>query len=77
MHRQRAADFTLAFVAETLVRQGALSDEARRTACAREGIQRTRLLRDQAARSGGRGLRRAELSPVELLASFERLKGGQ
>ncbi len=71
MHRQRAADFTLAFVAETLVRQGALSDEARRTACAREGIQRTRLLRDQAARSGGRGLRRAELSPVELLASFE------
>jgi general secretion pathway protein E len=69
--RHHATDFTLEFVAEALARQGLLSEDARRTAAARENVQRARLLREQASRSGGRGLRRAELSPVELLASFE------
>ncbi|HEU4385134.1 MAG TPA: ATPase, T2SS/T4P/T4SS family [Anaeromyxobacteraceae bacterium] len=68
---QRASDFTLEFVAETLAKQGLLTDDARRTAFAREGPQRARLLREQASRSGGRGLKRAELSPVELIASFK------
>jgi general secretion pathway protein E len=69
--RHHATDFTLEFVAEALAKQGLLSEDARKTAAARENMQRARLLREQATRAGGRGLRRAELSPVELLASFE------
>ncbi|ABC81058.1 GspE/PulE family protein [Anaeromyxobacter dehalogenans] len=67
----RATDYTLEFVADLLAREGILTDDARRTATAREGVQRARLLRDGASRSGGRALRRAELSPIEVLASFE------
>jgi general secretion pathway protein E len=67
----RATDFTLEYVAEILARAGLITDDARRTAFARENVQRARLLREQASRNGGRGLRRAELSPVELLASFK------
>ena len=66
----RASEFTLDFVAETLAESGLITDDARRTALAREPAQRARLLRDQASR-GGRGLRRAELSPIELLGSFQ------
>src|SRR5512138_1840470 len=54
-----------------MAKQGLITDDQKRTACARENAQRTRLLREQASRSGGRALRRAELSPVELLASFK------
>jgi general secretion pathway protein E len=68
--RHHATDFTLEFVTEALVRQGLLSEDARRTAAARENVQRARLLREQSSRGGGRGLRYAELSPIELLASF-------
>jgi general secretion pathway protein E len=68
---RRAADYTLDFVTDVLARAGMLSDEQRRTAFARENAQRARLLRDHASRSGGRGLRRAEISPVEVLASFQ------
>jgi general secretion pathway protein E len=67
----RAIDYTLEFVTEVLARAGILTDEQRRTAFARENVQRARLLRDQASRNGGRSLRRAELSPVEVLASFQ------
>ncbi len=67
----RATDYTLEFVAETLAKAGLISDDARKTAFARENVQRARLLREHASRTGGRGLRRAELSPVELLASFK------
>jgi len=67
---RRASDFTLEFVANLLAERGLISDDARRMALAREGTQRTRLLREHASRSGGRALRRAELSPVELAASF-------
>jgi general secretion pathway protein E len=66
----RATDYTLEFVADLLAREGILTEDAKRTAFARENVQRARLLRDQASRGGGRALRRAELSPVELLASF-------
>jgi general secretion pathway protein E len=69
--RHHATDFTLEYVAEALATQGLLSEDARRTAAARESVQRARLLREQASRAGGRGLRRAEMSPIELLASFE------
>jgi general secretion pathway protein E len=65
-----ATDYTLEFVADLLARQGMLTDDAKRTAFARENVQRARLLRESASRSGGRSLRRAELSPVEVLASF-------
>jgi general secretion pathway protein E len=67
----RATDFTLEYVADLLQKQGVITDDARRTAFARENVQRARLLRDQASRTGGRALRRAELSPVEVLASFK------
>ncbi|HQR30238.1 MAG TPA: ATPase, T2SS/T4P/T4SS family, partial [Anaeromyxobacteraceae bacterium] len=69
MRSHRASDFTLEFVADALQRQGILREDDRKTAVARENVQRARLLRDQAAK-GGRGLKRADLSPVELLASF-------
>jgi ABC-type lipoprotein export system ATPase subunit len=84
--RHHATDFTLEFVAEILGRRGLLSEDARKTAAARENVQRARLLRDASDR-GGRALRRADLSPVELLASFglsehtaklpDQLSGGQ
>jgi general secretion pathway protein E len=63
-------EFTLDWVAEALVRGGLLTEDARRTAAAREQAQRARVLREQASRNGGRALRRAELSPIELIASF-------
>ena len=49
--------------------QGILREEDRKTASARENVQRAKLLRETQGR-GGRALRRADLSPVELLASF-------
>jgi len=67
---QRAADFTLEVVAGILSRRGLITEDARKTAFARESAQRAKLLREQASRAGGRALRRAELSPVELVASF-------
>jgi general secretion pathway protein E len=67
----RATDYTLDFVADLLAKAGILTDDQRRTAFARENVQRARLLREQSSRSGGRALRRAEISPVEVLASFQ------
>ena len=69
MRTHRASDFTLEFVADALQRQGILREEDRKTASARENVQRAKLLRETQGR-GGRALRRADLSPVELLASF-------
>src|SRR6266542_3867626 len=66
----RAAELTLEYVANALAQRGVISDDARRTAFAREAAQRAGLLREQASRAGGRSLRRAELSPIELIASF-------
>jgi general secretion pathway protein E len=67
----RAAEFTLELVADLLARQGLITEDAKKTAFAREHVQRARLLRDQASRAQGRTLRRAELSPFELIASFK------
>jgi general secretion pathway protein E len=67
----RATDYTLEFVADLLAKAGLLSDDQRRTAFARENVQRARLLREQSSRGGGRALRRAEISPIEVLASFQ------
>src|SRR5574338_36041 len=67
----RSTDYTLEFVADLLYREGVLPDDARRTAFAREGVQRARLLRDGASRSGARSLNLAEVSPVAVLASFQ------
>ncbi len=67
---QHASEYTFTYVAELLASQGLLSEDSRRTALARENLQRARLLRDQADRAGGKALRRSELSPVEILASF-------
>jgi len=69
MRTHRASDFTLEFVADVLRKRGILREEDHRTASARENVQRARLLRESPGR-GGRALRRADLSPVELLASF-------
>ena len=67
----RASDFTLEFVADVLAKQGVITEDAKKTAFARENAQRSRLLRDQASRAGGRGIKRADLSPGEILASFK------
>ena len=69
--RYRASDFTLEFVSERLVAAGALTEDSKRTAFARENAQRSRLLRAQINRGGNRALARAEISPIELLASFQ------
>jgi general secretion pathway protein E len=69
MRTHRASDFTLDFVAEALQRQGILRPEDRKAASARENVQRAKLLRESSGRDG-RALRRADLSPVELLSSF-------
>jgi len=69
MRTHRASDFTLEFVSDALQRKGILREEDRKTASARENVQRAKLLRETSGR-GGRALRRADLSPVELLASF-------
>jgi general secretion pathway protein E len=66
-----ATDFNLELVADVAAKQGLITEDQKRTAYARENVQRTRLLREQASRSGGRALRRAELSPIELLASYK------
>jgi len=66
-----ATDFNLELVADIVAKQGLITEDQKRTAYARENAQRARLLREQASRSGGRALRRAELSPIELLASFK------
>jgi general secretion pathway protein E len=67
---ERGTEFTVEYVAAALAAAGVLTDDARRTAAAREPAQRARLLREQASRNGGRALRRAELSPIEIVASF-------
>ena len=71
MQRAHATiEFNLEFVANAVARGGAISEDARRTAFAREAAQRARLLRDHSTKRGGRALRRAELSPIEILASY-------
>jgi general secretion pathway protein E len=67
---RRATDYTLDFVADVLARKGLLTADARRTALARENVQRARLAREQTHRGGGRALRRGEIGPIEVLASF-------
>ncbi|MEI7705822.1 MAG: GspE/PulE family protein [Deltaproteobacteria bacterium] len=69
MRTRRASDFTLEYVLDVLQRSGVLREEDRRTAVARESVQRARLLRDASGR-GIRALKRADISPVELLASY-------
>jgi general secretion pathway protein E len=67
---RRASEYTVEFVADLLASGGLLTEDARRTALARENVQRARLVREHASKGGGRALRRAELTPVEILASF-------
>ncbi|MHB8878653.1 MAG: GspE/PulE family protein [Myxococcaceae bacterium] len=65
----RASDFTFHYVTEVLAKAGLLSDASRKTAMARESIQRGRLLKEDASVVGR--LRGGELSPIRLLASFK------
>jgi general secretion pathway protein E len=67
---QRASDFTVDLVARLLVSQGLISDDDRRTAVAREGVQRARLARERAQVSG-RALDTVEISPIEVIASLQ------
>jgi general secretion pathway protein E len=66
MQRRRAGEFSVEYLLELLSRQGLIRDEQRRMVLARESAQRLRLSREI-----GSGPKRRELSPVELLASFE------
>jgi general secretion pathway protein E len=64
---QRASDFTVDLVAGVLVAQGLLTDEDRRTAVAREALQRARLTRERTQLTG-RALDTVEISPIEIIA---------
>jgi general secretion pathway protein E len=66
---QRASDFTVELVAGLLVEGGLLSDEDRRTAVAREALQRARLTRERSQLTG-RALDTVEISPFEIIASL-------
>jgi general secretion pathway protein E len=66
MVRRRGGEFTVEYVIELLARQGLLKDDQRRQIAAREGAQRLRLSREI-----GSGARRRDVSPVELVASFD------
>jgi general secretion pathway protein E len=68
---QPNAEFTLEFVVDILWRGGMLSENSRKTALTQERVQRARLLRDLPTRSASPTLKRAQISPVELLASFQ------
>ncbi len=65
----RASDFTFNYVVDVMAKAGLISDASRKTAMARESLQRARLLKDDAAMTGR--LRGGDLSPVKLLASFK------
>jgi general secretion pathway protein E len=66
MARHRAAELSLDYILDLLMRLGLLKDEQRRLAYAREPAQRLRL-----SREAGLGARKRELSPIELVASYE------
>lgn len=67
----RGKDFTLEFVLDVLSEQGMLSEDSRKTTLARERVQRARLQRELSTRNSGPTLKRAEISPIELIASFQ------
>jgi general secretion pathway protein E len=66
----RGTEFTLEYVAGLLAQEGLITEDSRKTAIARERVQRARLLRDISSHATEQTLRRAEISPIELLASF-------
>jgi general secretion pathway protein E len=66
MSRRRAGEFSVDYVLDVLQKHGLVREEQRRMVLAREGAQRTRL-----AREAGSGHRRRELSPIEIIASFD------
>lgn len=66
MQRRRAGEFSVDYLLDLLARSGLVKDEQRRMVLVREPTQRARLSREL-----GSGARRRELSPVELLASFD------
>jgi general secretion pathway protein E len=66
---RRAADFTVELVAGALAGAGLLTDDDRRTAIAREALQRARLTRERTQRTG-RALDYVEISPIEIVASL-------
>jgi general secretion pathway protein E len=64
--RRRASEFTVEYVLDLLCERGLLREEQRRHVLTRQGAQRQKLARDV-----GAGARRRELSPVEIVASFD------
>jgi len=70
MSSSLGADFNLEFVAGVLASQGLISRDCFKTAVNNERVQRARCLREVSSKSAGQSIKRAELSPIELLASF-------
>lgn len=68
---QGRVDFTLEFVVDVLSQGGMLSESSRKTALTQQRTQRARLLRELSSRTSGQTLKRAQVSPIELLASFQ------
>jgi len=68
---KRRVDFTLEFAVDILSQAGLLTESSRKTALAQQRVQRARLLRELATKASTETLKRAQLSPIELLASFQ------
>jgi general secretion pathway protein E len=66
----RGHEFTLESVIDVLSQSGMLAESSRKTALAQQRTQRARLLKEQSNTASAQTLKRAQLSPIELLASF-------
>ena len=66
---QRASEFTFELLVELMFELKALTDDQRKLAAARERAHRMKLVQSPARQA--MGLRGADLSPIELLASFQ------
>jgi len=67
---RHSMEFNLEFIFHVLSVSRLLGDDELRNALARENVQRARLLRERGTKMSGRYRRRADLSPLELAASF-------
>ncbi len=66
---RRASEFSFELLLDLMMELRALTEEQRKLATTRERLHRTRILSSPARQS--LGLRSADLSPIELLASFQ------
>jgi general secretion pathway protein E len=66
---RRASEFSFEMLLDLMIELRAMTDEQRKLATTRERLHRSRILQSPARQA--LGLRNADLSPIELLASFQ------